>query len=112
MLDPKPTSAPPSVHIGPSSVPDIAAAAASLDVHTGCNVLDPDIDPPSPKNLGSPPASVDTSKLKFKVGRRSKEDQEDWEKLVEDCDLMYLKYVKKKKMPVEQVFTQYLALKR
>ena len=39
-------------------------------------------------------------------------DQEDWDKFVEDCDLMYLDYAKKKNMPVEQVFTQYSTLRR
>ena len=35
------------------------------------------------------------------------EDQEDWDKFAEDCDLMFLNYAKKKKMPMEQVFAQY-----
>ena len=56
--------------------------------------------------------SVDALKSKFKVGRRSKEDQEGWDKFIKDCNGMFLDYSKKKNMPMEQVFTQYLALKR
>ena len=65
----------------------------------------------SPLNNSSPAVSVDASKLKFKVGRWSKEDQEDWDKFAEDCDLMFLNYAKKK-MPMEQVFAQYVTLKK
>lgn len=110
-LDPDPTSTPPPGRIEPSS------DAASQDVHkhetqAGRDALDPDIDSSSLENLNSPPPSVGASKPKFKVGRRSKEDQEDWEKFVEDCDSMFLEYGKKKNMPMEQVFTQYSAIKR
>ena len=62
----------------------------------------------------SPPTSVEDSdsKPKFKVGRRLKEDQEDWDRFVWDCDHMFLSYAKKKSMLMEQVFTQYSALKK
>ena len=111
MLDPNPASTPPLGRIEPSS------DAASQDVHkhetqTSCDALDPDIDSSSLENLNSPPPSVGASKPKFKVWRHSKEDQEDWEKFVEDCDSMFLEYGKKKNMPMEQVFTQYSAIKR
>ena len=111
VLDPNPASTPPPGCIEPSS------DAASQDVHkhetqAGHDALDPDIDSSSLKNLNSSPPSVGASKPKFKVGRRSKEDQEDWEKFVENCDSMFLEYGKKKNMPMEQVFTQYSAIKR
>ena len=82
-----------------------------LETEAGHDVINPFIDL-SPRDDGSPAASADASKPKFKVGRRSKEDQEDWDKFVEECDLMYLDYAKKKNMPMEQVFAQYSALKR
>ena len=56
--------------------------------------------------------SVDASKPEFKVGRWSREDQEDWDKFTKDCDLMFLNYTKKKKMSMEQVFAQYVTLKK
>ena len=75
------------------------------------DIIDPFIDL-SPGNDSSPLASANASKPKVKVWQWSKVDQEDWDKFVEDCDLMYLDYSKKKSMPVEQVFTQYLTLRR
>lgn len=76
------------------------------------DAINPFTTPQSPANNSSPPASSEASKPKFKVGRRSKEDQEDWAKFVEQCDDLYLTYAKKKNMPMEQVFAQYSALKR
>lgn len=78
----------------------------------GGNIVNASTEPQLSTNDGSPPPSSEASKPKFKVRRRSKEDQEDWNKFTEDVDNMLLKYAKTKNMPMEQVFTQYSTLKK
>ena len=78
----------------------------------GGNIVNASTEPQLSTNDGSPPPSSKASKPKFKVGRHSKEDQEDWNKFTEDVDNMLLKYAKMKNMPMEQVFTQHSALKK
>ena len=78
----------------------------------GSNIVNASTEPQLSTNNGSPPPSSEASKPKFKVGRCSKEDQEDWNKFTEDVDNMLLKYAKTKNMPMEQAFTQYSTLKK
>ena len=83
-----------------------------LSQANGGNIVNVSTEPQLSTNDGSPPPLSEASKPKFKVRRHPKEDQEDWNKFTEDIDNMFLKYVKTKNMPMEQVFTQYSAFKK